>query len=310
VNTITATPEHPTSHSRAVVCRAARPAERLRAARLFRLPPDAGEPGDLTVAVSAGTRQRLLAAACILPAPEGGGYQRRARFRWDVRAGDEELAQRLVRATIARATALRFDYLMHQLYVPIDDPRARCLRALGFPVDSRIEEFECSFDAVWNRCRRVYERLDRQRALPADIQLRSLEARLIPAIRTRLHQERIMDTFEFDERLRPDHPEPIDCVRSTAITRDDALLAVMLVAPMAATSGYIVPARWVTPSLRNGWANAALIYHSAKQGLDLGLDRIRFIANSAQHRETMRLATRLGGHCVRSRDRHAIALPT
>lgn len=117
-----------------------------------------------------------------------------------------------------------------------------------------------------------------------------------------------MDVLEFDDRLRPGHPQPTDLGRSTALTAGGDLIGVMLVAPLADGLGYIVPARWVAPAYRRGWANTVLIYNSTVQGEALGLEYIRFVANSAVHDETVRLARRLGGERIRSRERHALLL--
>ena len=218
------------------------------------------------------------------------------------------VAYELLRAAAHRAAASGFSSLSHQTYLDPEDPRALTLRAMGFSPRESIDEFQCSYTSVWNRCRRIHERLGADKGPPSEIRITSLERAVLPAVRARLHEERIMDTLDFDDRLRPGHGQPTDREKSTVLLAGDTLIAVMLVAPFADGRGYAVPARWVAPEYRRGWANVVLIYHSTAQGQELGLDYIRFVANSKAHDETVRLSQRLGGHRVTSRHRYALRL--
>ncbi|HJP35794.1 MAG TPA: hypothetical protein QF901_07365, partial [Gammaproteobacteria bacterium] len=288
--------------------RAAWPDEHARVQRLFRIPFRFDKRLDLVLAVTSGKRQRILACAALYPLADTSDAGAECRLGWSIRAADADTEYELLRAAAHRAAASGFSSLSHQTYLDPEDPRALTLRAMGFSPRESIDEFQCSYTSVWNRCRRIHERLGADKGPPSEIRITSLERAVLPAVRARLHEERIMDTLDFDDRLRPGHGQPTDREKSTVLLAGDTLIAVMLVAPLADGRGYAVPARWVAPEYRRGWANVVLIYHSTAQGQELGLDYIRFVANSKAHDETVRLSQRLGGHRVTSRHRYALRL--
>ena len=288
--------------------RAAWPDERERIQRFFRLPFRFDERLHLIVAAKGANRQRLLGCAALYPLACEGREHDEARFSWAVRGTAQTVAMGLLGAVIHYARDRGFRVLAHQSFLEPDDPRSRQLESLGGKVVETLDEFECPYEAVLNRCRRIYQRLLRRREFTAGLQISGVTQSLLPVVRARLHASGIMDVLEFDDRLRPGHPQPTDLGRSTALTVGGNLIGVMLVAPLADGRGYIVPARWVEPAYRRGWANTVLIYNSTAQGEALGLEYIRFLANSAVHDETVRLARRLGGERVRSRGRHALLL--
>jgi hypothetical protein len=146
--------------------------------------------------------------------------------------------------------------------------------------------------------RRICRVAERRGLRPSDAEIDWLRPAHLPAVRARLHRERILDGTELDLKLVATHPDPIDRERSTVIHRHGTVVAVMLVAPLAAGKGYAVPVRWVDPELRNGWGNAALIATSCGKGKGLGLTHVEFTGNSALHDETRRLGQRLGAEVI------------
>ena len=188
-------------------------------------------------------------------------------------------------------------------HLAADSFEHRLLLELGFGESERLEVFEAPFDAVWSRCRRIHALLERRHSIPDAAQIVAFEPRRLPELRAVFHNSQIVSCLDFDARLSPQHEEAIDLERSTAIVLDETLIGAMLVCPIKGGAGYLVSGRWVAPEFRNGWVNAVLIYNSVRQGVDLSLDFVRFVANSEAHQETVRLASRLGGKRVRSLER-------
>jgi len=120
-----------------------------------------------------------------------------------------------------------------------------------------------------------------------------------------MHQEGIMETMDFDQRLLATHAEPIDKARSSVVLLDNHMVGALVIVPLVDGKGYLVTGRWVAPGLRHGWVNALLMANSIQKVLDRDLDYIRFVANSSYHTETVRLAERMGGHRVKTRYRWA-----
>ncbi len=145
--------------------------------------------------------------------------------------------------------------------------------------------------------------LEKRGSIPEHVQILDLETGPIEEVRSRMHQEGIMETMDFDHRLQASHPEPVDKARSTVILLDGRMIGALVVAPFADGKGYLIPGRWVIPGMRYGWVNALLMITSMARGLDLDLDYIRFVANSSRHTETTHFAERMGGYPVLTRYR-------
>ena len=289
------------------------PDEYGRVSRLFARPIPHSPDLHLMVAVKSLPREQILSGAAVIPYknPESdadSGIE--GRLYWAsqsaYRGSDTELE--VIRYACADAERLRLSALVTEAFFPDSDPVSARLLALGFHPSETIEEYEAAFDDVWNRCSRIYKRLRCKGAIPANAQITGLQPSILSEVRTRLHKERIMDTFDFDARLMPGHPQRIDLERSTAIRLDERLVGTMVVAPMVGQDGYMVTGRWVSPEYRRGWLNAVLIHNSVRECVELNLAFVRFVANSRFHSETRTLAKRLGGHSVSTRHRYTLVL--
>ena len=292
--------------------RPAWPDETALVLRLFRVPFRSGPHLRIFVASATEPRERVVGCfvSCATPALAGGDGRERCYFVWRLLPGYEDgpvRAELLERGLVDVASVRALPLVTQDLLESADCPRAQLLAAHGFAQLETIDEYQAGFDEVWSRCRRIHERLERHGGVPAGGRVLSFEPGLLPAIRTALHNDHIMNTAEFDARVGGENAERVDLERSTAIVVNDELVGLMAVSPVAGERGYVVSGRWVDPGYRNGWVNAELIYNSVRQGVPLGLEFVRFVASQKRHQETARLAIRLGGEPVRRLIRYARA---
>ncbi len=302
----------------AIDFRPAWPDEYARVSRLFARPIPHAQGIRALVAVRTEPREQILSAAVLLPYKQPDfdtslGVQGRLRWASHATYRDSEVELGLLRYTCKEAERRGLAKLVTDSFFSEGDAAIDNLRALGFNRSETIEEYEADFDVVWSRCSRICERLRLKGSIPADARITGVEHSIVGDVRRRLHMERIMDTFDFDSRLMPGHPQPADLERSTAILLDNRLVGAMVVAPLTGEGGYLVIGRWVAPEFRRGWLNAVLIHNSVRQGVEMNLSFVRFVANSRFHSETRALARRLGGRSANIRHRYTLesaATPT
>tara|TARA_R110001592_G_scaffold363248_3_gene682125 strand:- start:25125 stop:26030 length:906 start_codon:yes stop_codon:yes gene_type:complete len=278
--------------------------------RRFRLPVALDENISWSVACDTSPRERPLGVVVIAQALNEAGTVARAALFWRMLPAYQK--SEIERDLLLFALSETADDGVHSLFsfaaLPATSPASKMLQSLGFTVTEQTDEFEAPFSAVWERCQRVYRLLERRKAIPPDAHIGPFEKKLLPDIRAIFQNTRIMGSLEFDARMSPFHDEPIDLERSTAILQNDQLIGAMLVSPSKLGHVYTVPARWVAKGHRHSWVNAVLIHNSVRQGVPLALDRVRFVANRENHKETAALAANLGGLQVRSLQRFGINL--
>ena len=288
--------------------RPAWPDERQRLQQLFAPPFPPGPSAAWLVAVSGSPRERALGLAAIVRVPKVAGSNNATEpslLFWNTLPAyrDAPLTDELLSYAIETGRVQGVSALTSQRLFEEKDPNYRRLLGLGFSVCERIAEYQAPFQTVWERCRRIYELLEGRGAIPTDARVGGFEPELLPELRAIFHNNRIVGCLDFDARLSSGHVEPIDLERSTAIRLHGRLIGAMLVCPSREDAGYTVAGRWVAEGYRHGWVNALLIYNSVRQGVALDLDFVRFVANSELHRETGKLAARLGGRQVSSLNR-------
>ncbi len=280
-------------------------AQRVRAR--FQVPfPD--EPRLLLFCLTAANGARVQGYGALF-ATRGTDDRRCFVLRWELTTGVPVAALELLLSTLVeRARTAGAEVVRCLRLADEAGDTGRLLMGLGFVAVERLEIYRPAYHRVLDRAQRICRAAERRGLRPVGTTLDWLRPELVPTVRTLLHCERILGVDELDLKLLPDAAESIDRERSTLILRDGELVAVMLVAPLADGHSYAVPARWVHPDLRNGWANAALLATSCERTRALGLTHVEFAGNTARHDETRRLAERLGAEISSRGARFALEL--
>ena len=287
-----------------------RPARDGLAARVrarFKVPfPD--EPRLLLFALTNGDAIRVHGFGALFATRDTDG-RRSFLLHWELAPVIPlDTLETLLPPLVERARAAGAQTLRCLRLVKEDSATGDRLQRQGFQITERLETYQPSYQGVLQRSVRICRAAERRGLRPAGTTLDWLRPEHLPAVRALLLRERILGVDELDIKLLPDAAEPIDRERSTLILRGGELVAVMLVGPLADGKGYAVPARWVHPELRNGWANAALLATSCERTQALGLTYVEFAGNTARHDETRRLAERLGAAIASRGARFALEL--
>lgn len=156
--------------------------------------------------------------------------------------------------------------------------------------------FQCPFEPFANRVNRIMEILMRNGAIPDEARTSDLNEGKSLA-RKLLADARLMDGFDFDHRLDGAATKPISAEHSKLVWVGSNLVGIILVAPTGDDGTYEIPVRYIIPSYRRTWVNAALIHSCVKNGENVAAATVRFNANSITHHETIHLAEQAG--CVR-----------
>lgn len=284
-----------------VTIRGAYADECLPLTRLFNPPFPMGPATQWLVAVRPGQRERPVGMAALAWLADGDGVEgTAAQLFWRVLPGylDSSLAADLIRRALEIPLPAHVAQVIAHPVLAFGDPTEVMLADLGFVPWEQLDTFQADFMPVWERCRRVTERARSRGLIPAGVQAQRFTPERLPTLRALFHNQGIINCLDFDARLAPGHDEPTDLDGSTVLVLDGELIAAMLVCPCQDGHGYLVPGRWVHADYRNGWANALLIFNSVRQGVPIGLEFVRFVANRERHRETARLAARLGGEHI------------
>ncbi len=302
---------YPPEVSPDVTIRPAWPDELPALARLFRPPLAARACNRWLVAVRTDDRERLLGAAAwialsggapadLVPAdaPVLGAHGPADLLFWDSLPahGAGPLPDRLLQGLLADARRRgRARVASWAMLRPgsVDHDR---LRRLGFEPQEGTTAFSAPFARVLERAGRIYDRVLARGAIPPGARISGFTPELLPLIRACFHNQGVVNYEDFDAWICPEHPEHMDLARSTVVLVDGRLLGAMMVCRSG--RDVLVPGRWVAEGWRNTWVNAVLIRNSAHLLAPLGLERARFLAHGERHRETERLAARLGGEAV------------
>lgn len=186
--------------------------------------------------------------------------------------------------------------LVTQEKIPLDwFDAGSVFRACNYEVLDESFTFEGSFGPFARRINRIGKILLGSRAVPKHVRVTGLAEGLDHA-RDVLEREHLLDSFDFDCRLKPNSTKPISSEHSQIIWLGELLVGIILVAPIGHNNTYEIPVRYVVPAHRQTWANALLLFAAVKRGELAGAELIRFNANSQNHRETIRLAAQAG--CV------------
>jgi hypothetical protein len=224
----------------------------------------------------------------------------------ELKSGDDLMA--CLKAAELHARQFKSSQLVTQEKVRPDWLNASdCFQQCGFePLDESLI-FECPFRPFVERLNRIMEVLVRNSAVPGDARVTDLtEGRELAGVI--LERAKLMDRFDFDQRLRVDVTKPISADYSQLVWVGDTLAGIILVAPAEGNGTYEIPIRYIIPAYRQTWVNALLIHSCVKRGEMMGATTIRFNANSKTHHETIRLAKQAGCVLVATSHRYGKSL--
>jgi hypothetical protein len=168
-------------------------------------------------------------------------------------------------------------------------PGFQFLSAFGFEFGSPTISCEVPIENLARVTRPLYERMERRGKIPTG-------ARIIPLSQAPREEvcRLVLDSLGFSsqnvaERLRGTEHGFSQTLSRVALL-DGKLVGALLITYQKALAS--VDATAVLPGHRRTWVNAALKYFAFEELIARGVERVRFSANSAQHRDTVNLATR------------------
>ena len=196
------------------------------------------------------------------------------------------------RALLGRVTAVAREIGVRQLGTRPLEPKSpgfQFLLACGFEFGAATISCEVPIENLANVTRPLYERMEKRGKIPNG-------ARIIPLSEAPREEvcRLVLDNLGFSsqhvaERLRGTEHGFSQTISRVALLNGKLVGALLITYQKALAS---VDATAVLPHYRHTWVNAALKYFAFEELIARGVERVRFSANSAQHRDTVNLATR------------------
>jgi GNAT superfamily N-acetyltransferase len=263
--------------------------ERRRIAELL-LPFSPELDADIVVATEA-EGEKSIGAAAVWFSPS-----RRFPERADcvVHVLEPQRRRGIGRALLGSVTAAAREIGARQLRtVPLEEksPGYQFLLACGFQFGASTISCEAPIQDFVGVTRPIYDRLEKRGKIPTG-------ARIIPLSEAPREEvcRLVLDNLGFSsqhvaERLRGTEHGFSQTLSRVAVM-DGKLVGALLITYQKALAS--VDATAVLPHYRHTWVNAALKYSAAEALIARGVEKIRFSANSAEHRDTANLAMRTG----------------
>jgi acetyltransferase (GNAT) family protein len=196
------------------------------------------------------------------------------------------------RALLGRVTAVAREIGVRQLGAPPSEeksPAFQFLLACGFEAGPATVSCEVPIENLTRVTRPLYERMEKRGKIPTG-------ARVIPLSEAPREEvcRLVLDNLGFSsrhvaERLRGTEHGFSQTLSRVALSNGKLVGALLITYQKALAS---VDATAVLPGHRHTWVNAALKYFAFEELMARGVERVRFSANSAQHRDTVNLARR------------------
>ncbi|GAA5484244.1 hypothetical protein [Haloferula sargassicola] len=285
-----------------VSCRPASQPETERLRRLF--PLGRSRAPTCSVVAVAGSEQALIGHATLV---------RRERDRDDAfvllqtRGGEADLTDRLLAEAIVVARACGLTALSTFDSFPEHAEAAAPFLRAGFSAAEWIIEASVRMAEAEARARRVLERFQRRGGIPEGLDFTDLTRReLWPAVRKKVHDERLMDAGRFDDAVAGRGSQPLDRESSAIIADGSELLGIHLASRVP--GGLHIPVRWVHENHRHGWLNAALMIMTGDRCGCPPEAPISLGFHTAIHSETARYAHRMGARITSVKQRLRITL--
>jgi GNAT superfamily N-acetyltransferase len=251
--------------------------------------PGSAEPdADIVVATEAG-EEKPMGAAAVWFAPS----RRFPEQAYCVLHVLEPHRRRGIgRALLESVTAAARETGAKQLRsLPLEEkgPSFQFLLACGFGFDAATISYEAPIEDFAKVTRPVYARMEKRGKIPGSARILSLsEAPREEVCRL------VLDNLGFSsqhaaERLRGTEHGFSQTLSRVALLNGRLVGALLITYQKALAS---VDATAVLPHYRHTWVNAALKYSAVEELIARGVERVRFSANSADHRDTAKLARR------------------
>ena len=197
---------------------------------------------------------------------------------------------------LARGLGAR--WLVTQEKIPAPEPDGLdAFAAAGFEALDESWTFECPFDDLASRIERVHALLVRRERVPPSFHVTGLSAGLA-CVRAYLDSAGLMDGFDFDARIEGRSAYPILVDQSRLVWEGETIVGLLLATETEANDVFAVPVRWIAAGARQTWVNACLVQVAVEVGRFNNARFIRFNANPATHKETLRLAEQANGRRI------------
>ncbi len=238
----------------------------------------------------AGAVERLVAAAAFSVQTLGDGKTAAwLTLRVNDRPDRDALGAALLERALPAAWAAGAGRLILGQTFDEASSLAAALRAKGFTVEGTHEVYETPSRPLWERTRRLHDRMRARGWIPAEATLTTLQPAVLAAAERFIadHMPGSASTLAMETAAyRPEH--------SVALLLRGEVKGVLLCrrhGPVAS-----IGLRLVAPELRGGiaWANLMLLHASLGAGVATGLEISRFELNPALHEDTRQLAQLLG----------------
>lgn len=272
-----------------------------RATSLFHLPQNC-----LAINVALiGPRERIVGCSALIEGVAGEDNESSSPtfLLWRRTRGRPEILLPLMEAAVSEARARGLSNLVTLDFLSEFDPACDSLARVGFRRTDQLHEVAVPMSQAHDRVCATYDRLVARGAIPADVRIATLEVDLIPGVRRLLHLADLLNAVDFDARLTGRATTTLSPEECTVIVEGDLIVGILLMEK--SEDGFLVPCRWVRPGHRAGWVNVALMQWSIRRAAAIASANcsLRFSFSSKNHRETQRLAARVGAKQAESRTR-------
>jgi GNAT superfamily N-acetyltransferase len=269
--------------------------ERRKIARML-LPFSAERDADIIVATEA-DGEKPIGAAAIWFTPS-----RRFPERADcvVHVLEPHRRRGIGRALLGSVTAAAREIGARQLgTVPLEEksPGFQFLLACGFEFGAATISYEAAIEDFARVTRPVYDRMEKRGKIPPG-------ASIIPLSQAPREEvcRLVLDNLGFSsqhvaERLRGTEHGFSQTLSRVAVLNGKLVGALLITYQKALAS---VDATAVLPHYRHTWVNAALKHSAVEELIARGVERVRFSVNSAEHRDTAKLAVRTKAHVLKT----------
>jgi GNAT superfamily N-acetyltransferase len=177
---------------------------------------------------------------------------------------------------------------------------------LGFSKYDTIEHHQVELAHVRQFIGPLYRQLRQRKHIPED-------ARIVPLDEADLEQVARLQVGQLGgnirrlkKRLMGEGPSPCHPKLSRCLLKGDRVVGIALVRQEGPKTA-AVDALVVSPEVRGGWVNTWLRFDGAQNGLDLGVEKIRFRTFSA-HSDTRKMARKMGATLVKKNIRMYLPL--
>jgi hypothetical protein len=184
--------------------------------------------------------------------------------------------------------------LLCRTLVPTDSPAAQVLYAHNFLIRDLIHDYELPYAVLARRIARLHARLLRTKPNRDGFLLQSLADVSLHTVAAVLEAADLMPHAEFKNFCQP--RDAFDSLRFSSVAMHDGdVFGLILVTQSPEPDAVSIPCVWIHPKHRNSWLLSALYHRSLSAAAPLSINSIHFSADIKKARDTVNLASKLGG---------------